>query len=527
MSRDFSLPGRSAVRARNGMLATSHPVATAAGLKTLTEGGSAVDAAVTAVALLSVAEPHMTGIGGDCFALVSKDGSTDIEAMNASGRAPAGASIAALADLGVAGEIPRNSPHAVTVPGAVDGWWNLHQRFGKLDWDRLLWPALAYAGDGIAVHGRVARDWALNAANVADDPDAAAQHLKDGEPYAEGECFSHPQLAEAIKLIQKDGRDGFYRGPLMEDMLAKLQSVGGLHAESDFASAAVEFCEPIRADYRGHTVWECPPNGQGVTALVLLRILERFDPASLTEAGRIHLLAEAAKLAYHLRDSHVGDPGFAPVDTAAMLADAEIDRLAAMIDPGKAADPAPPDMPGHPHTVYLAAVDGDGMAVSLINSLFDDFGSGISTPRFGVLLQSRGRAFSLEEGHPNALEGGKRPLHTIIPAMLTRGDRLVGPFGVMGGQYQPVGHAMLLSNILDLGLDPQQALDAPRSFAHGGVLQLEAGHGPEIAGALEAMGHRLEHPSAPLGGGQAILKDAGGFWVAGSDPRKDGQAAGY
>ena len=527
MPRNFSFPGRSPVRARNGMVTTSHPMATAAGLKVLTEGGSAVDAAVAAVALLSVAEPHMTGIGGDCFALVSPDGSTAVEALNASGRAPAGASAGAVAGQGVT-EIPRNSPHAVTVPGAVDGWWSLHQRFGALDWDRLLWPALAYAGDGIAVHDRVARDWEEHAANVADDPDASAQFLKGGKPYGPGERFRHKPLAGAFKLIQKDGRDGFYKGPVMEDMVAKLQAAGGTHEESDFTGAAAEFVTPVRADYRGHTVWECPPNGQGIAALVMLRVMERFDFGAMSAAGRVHTLAEAAKIAYRLRDTHVGDPAFRPVPADWLLGDALADRLAALVDPGKAADHPPSDFPDHPDTVYLAAVDGNGMAVSLINSIYDNFGSGISTPRFGVLFQSRGRAFSLEEGHPNAIEGGKRPLHTIIPGMLSRGDRLIGPFGVMGGPYQAVGHAMLVSNLLDLGLDPQEALDAPRSFAHDGVLQLEEGHGPELAEAMGSMGHALEFPSPPIGGGQAILMDTGnGFWVAGSDPRKDGHASGY
>ena len=527
MPRNFSLPGRSAVRARNGMVAASHPMATAAGLKTLVEGGSAMDAALAAVALLSVAEPHMTGIGGDCFALVSPDGSTGIEAMNGSGRAPAGAAAAALAGEGLEA-IPRHSPHAVTMPGAVDGWWCLHQRHGRLDWDRVLWPAAAYAEDGIAVHGRVARDWEANAGNIADDPDASIQYLANGRPYAEGAAFRHPQLAEALKIVQKEGRDGFYKGPVMEDMLAKLQAAGGAHEEADFAGVAAEFVEPIHADYRGHTVWECPPNGQGIAALAMMKVLERFDIASLPEARRVHLLAEAAKTAYHLRDAHVGDPAFQPAPTGWMLDDGHIDGLAAMIDPGKASAFKPSDFPEHPHTVYVAAVDGNGMAVSLINSLFDSFGSGISTPRFGVLFQSRGRAFTLEEGHPNALEGGKRPLHTIIPAMLGREGRLLGPFGVMGGEYQAAGHAMLVSNLADLGLDPQEALDAPRSFAYDGVLQLEEGHGAGVAESLEAMGHVLEYPSPPIGGGQAILKDGdAGFWVAGSDPRKDGHASGY
>ena len=525
--RNFSYPGRSAVRARNAMITTSHPMATAAGLKVLTEGGSAVDAAITAVAVQTMAEPHMTGIGGDCFALISPDGSADIKAMNASGRAPQGISAAALTDQGMT-EIPRYGPHAITVPGAVDGWWRLHQRYGRFDWDRLMQPAVDYASDGIAVHDRVARDWGRSVENVTDDPDASAQYLNSGKAYQAGEVFCHPKLAETMGIIQQHGRDGFYQGPVMEDMVAKLQSEGGFHQEKDFTDTEASFVDPIRADYRGHTVWECPPNGQGVTALLLLRMMERFDLETLSDRDRIHVLAEVAKLAYHLRDTYLADPSFSPVPVEWLLADEQVDGFVAMISRDKATEYAPSDFPDHPHTVYLAAVDEDGMAVSLINSIFDDFGSGISTPEYGVLFHSRGKAFRLEADHPNAIEGGKRPLHTIIPGMLSQDDRLVGPFGVMGGQYQAVGHAMLLSNMFNLGMNPQQALDAPRSFAHAGVLQLEDSHGAEMAGILSGLGHEVDFPSSPIGGGQAIIRDAAnGVLVAGSDPRKDGHASGY
>lgn len=527
MPRNFSRPGRSAVRAVNGMITTSHPIASAAGLKVLTEGGSAVDAAIASVALLTMAEPHMTGIGGDCFALVSPDGSTNIEAVNGSGRAPAAITAEALLAQGLT-EIPRHSPHAVTIPGAVDGWWKLHQRFGRLDWDRLMMPAVLYAQEGIAVHDRVARDWALHTENVAEDADAARQYLNDGKAYAAGSVFRHPQLAETMKRIQQHGRDGFYAGPVMEDMLEKLVALGGFHAEADFTATDASFVAPVSTQYHGHTIWECPPNGQGVAALVLLRILERYDLEAMNEVNRVHVLAEASKIAYHLRDTYVADPAFSDVPVDWLLDDAQIDGFAGMIDLEKATPFAPSDFPDHPHTVYLAAVDKDGMAISLINSIFDDFGSGISTPNSGVLFQSRGKAFRLEDGHSNIIEGGKRPLHTIIPAMLSRGEALIGPFGVMGGQYQAAGHGMLMSNILALGMNPQEGLDAPRSFSYGGVLQLEDGYSPEVAAQLEAMGHVLEYPASPIGGGQAILRDLEtGVMVAGSDPRKDGQSLGY
>ena len=527
MARDFSLPGRSAVRAKNGMITTSHPMASAAGLKTLVEGGSAVDAAITAAALLSVAEPHMTGIGGDCFALISKEGSTEVIAINGSGRAPAAATVDALKSQGL-DEIPRHSPHAVTIPGAVDAWAQLHAKFGKHDWDRLFAPALSYARDGLAVHDRVARDWALHTENVAEDADARAQYLKNGTAYQAGDVFSHPKLAETFKAIMKDGRDGFYKGAVAEDMVSKLQKMGGFHTEDDFANHQGQFVTPISADYMGHTIWECPPNGQGVAALVLIKIMEQFDLPAMVEVDRVHVLAEAAKIAYHLRDTYVADPDHEDVPVDWLLDDKQIKSFAAKIDMEKAQVFADSDFPTHPHTIYLAAVDQDGTAVSLINSIFDDFGSGISTPEYGVLFQSRGKAFRLDNNHPNKIAGGKRPLHTIIPGMITKGQDLVGPFGVMGGQYQAAGHAMLISNLFAHGMNPQQALDAARSFAHGGILQLEGRHGDAIADALKARGHVLEYPSIPIGGGQAILRDlATGYYTAGSDPRKDGLAIGY
>lgn len=528
MARNFSIPGRSAVRAQDGMITTSHPMATAAGLKILAEGGSAVDAAITAASLLSVAEPHMTGIGGDCFALVSKDGSAEITALNGSGRAPQAGSVDGLREKGVGEVIERHSPHAVTIPGSVDAWSKLHECFGSLDWDRLFAPSIHYATNGIAVHDRVARDWGLHTANVADDKDASEQFLKNGGAYQAGDVFCHPKLAEVFKLIAKNGRDGFYKGPVMEDMVAKLSSMGGFHQDSDFIATEASFVQPISANYKGHTIWECPPNGQGVAALVLIKMMEQFDLPSLNDVDRVHVLAEAAKIAYRLRDTYVADPDREDVPVDWLLSDEMISTFVNMIDMKKAQPFDGSDFPEHKHTIYLAAVDKDGMAVSLINSIFDDFGSGISTPEYGVLFQSRGRAFRVDDAHPNRFEGGKRPLHTIIPGMITKGKDLVGPFGVMGGQYQAAGHAMLMSNLFAHGMNPQQALDAARSFCHGGVLQLEGSYSPEQAAELEARGHSLDYPSAPIGGGQAIIRDLErGVWTAGSDPRKDGMAGGY
>jgi gamma-glutamyltranspeptidase/glutathione hydrolase len=496
-------------------------------MKVLTEGGSAVDAAITAVALLSVAEPQSTGIGGDCFALISEDGSTNITAINGSGRAPEAVSVEALKAQGI-NEITRHSPHAVTIPGAVDAWFRLHNIFGKFDWDRLFQPAISYASDGIAVHSRVAQDWSLHAGNIADDVDASSQYLKSGKAYAAGQIFADPKSAKAFRLIAKNGRDGFYKGPVAEDILNKLKSMGGFHEDSDFNNTKSDFVIPITAEYKGHTIWECPPNGQGVTALVILKMLEQFDLAGMSEVDRIHVLAECTKIAYRLRDTYVADPDHDTVPVDWMLSDASMQDFAGLVDMEKAQLFTGSDFPTHQDTVYLAAVDENGMAVSLINSIFDSFGAGISTPEYGVLLQSRGRAFRVDETHPNRITGGKRPLHTIIPGMLSKGDQLVGPFGVMGGQYQAVGHAMLISNLLAHGMNPQEALDASRSFAYDGVLQLEGSYSEVVAAALRKRGHELDYPAEQIGGGQAILRDLEtGFYIAGSDPRKDGMASGY
>lgn len=524
--RDFSLPGRSAVRAGEAALATSHPIANATGLRMLMEGGSAVDAAIAAAAVLTMAEPQMTGIGGDCFALVSCPTESGISAINASGKAPLAISAERFQEMGVT-MLDRFSPHAVTIPAAVRGWWALHQRYGKLDWDRLLQPAVEYSRNGIAVHDRTAFDWQGEAENLRRDDDTANLYLHQGKPLQAGMVHVNPALAETYKRIADHGPDGFYKGPVADDLLEKLQSVGGLHSEDDFAAASADFVKPISADYMGHTIWECPPNGQGVAALLMIRIIERFEIAAMGDADRIHLLAEAAKLAYHMRDVFVADPDHADVPVDWMLADTMAEQLAAKIDMGRAARFADSDFPTHPDTIYLAAVDQEGMSVSFINSIFDTFGSCITSPGSGVLLHSRGRSFMLQPGHRNVIAPGKRPMHTIIPAMVTRDNKLLGPFGVMGGQYQAAGHAMLVSNLFSRGMNPQEALDAPRSFSYNGKLEVESGYDAAVAEMLRQRGHDVQYPSNPIGGGQAIMRDhENGCWIAGSDPRKDGMSSG-
>ncbi len=526
--RDFHLPHRSAAVAGTAMAATSHPLATLTALDVLRAGGNAVDAAIAAAAVLCVAEPHSTGIGGDCFVLYSRQGGVPL-ALNGSGRAPAAAELAWYAAQGMR-QIPIESPHAVTVPGAVDAWCRLHSDHGSRDLAELFGPAIRLAEEGCVVTPRVARDFAQYSHRPAGDPVAAAVFLPDGRPLAVGERLHQPRLAETFRRIGREGRAGFYEGPVAADIVACLEAAGGLHTLEDFAAQRADYVPPISAPYRGHDVYECPPNGQGLAALMILRTLDGYELAGdrYSEADRIHLLAEATKAAYRARDTHIGDPNFVEVAVEHLLSDERAAGVRAAIRLDRASLPVDWDGVEHRDTVYLCVVDRDGNAISFINSLFHEFGSGIMAPASGVLLHSRGSFFRLVPGHPNAISPGKRPLHTIIPGMLMKDGVAVMPFGVMGGQYQAAGHAHLLSQILDRGRDPQSAMEVPRSFATDGIMQVEPTLSADICADLAARGHVLGPPEKPLGGGQAIWIDrARGVLIGGSDPRKDGCALGY
>ncbi|MFO1143738.1 MAG: gamma-glutamyltransferase family protein [Amaricoccus sp.] len=524
--RDFQAPGRSPVYAANGLCATSHPLAAQAAVRLLQEGGNAVDAAIAAAVLLGLAEPAMCGIGGDCFVLLKPAGTERLVGLNGSGRAPAGLDPAALRAAGH-GQIPPRSAHAVTVPGAVDAFARLAADWGRLGLAASLAPAIRYAEEGVPVAPRVAWDWARYAGDLQGD--ARRFYLREGEPPTVGERFRAPGQAEVLRRIARDGRDAFYVGEVAEDMVSSLRALGGTHTLDDFAATACTYIEPIAGSYRANELVELPPNGQGATAILLAKILARFDLALLEPFGaaRAHLEAEAAKLAYDARNRFVADPDAGSLRLAHMLSDATADALAALIDPGRVlGDPAAVTEAVHRETVYLCVVDRDRMAVSLIYSTYHDFGSGLASTRFGINFQSRGAGFTLRAGHPNEAGGGKRPMHTIIPAMLRREGRLVMPFGVMGGAYQPAGHVRLLTNLVDFGLDPQDAIDAPRSFADAGEMQLETGYSESVAAELATLGHKVTRRDAPLGGAQAILIEDD-VLVGASDPRKDGCAAGY
>ncbi len=524
--RDFQTPGRSAVLVGNGMCATSHPLAAQTAIDILMRGGNAMDAAIAGAVLLGICEPQMTGIGGDCFVLYSRPGSHTIEALNGSGRAAAAASAEALRAAGETA-VPVASAHAVTIPGAVDAFCHLSETVGNLGLDALLAPAIRYAEEGVPVAPRVAFDWVGDAPRLQGR--ARDYFLSGGAPLPTGAMFRAPGQAEVLRRIARNGRDGFYTGEVAEDMVAALASHGGVQTLEDFATTRCTPTTPVSGSYKGTELVEHPPNGQGATAILLLNILAQFDLAAMAPFGteRAHIEAEATKLAYDARNRFIADPDHTTrldhmlsMDTARQLA-ALIDRKRAM----PAAAPLTENV--HKDTIYITVVDKDRMAVSLIYSIYNGFGSGIATDKFGILFQNRGAGFTLQDGHPNELGGGKRPMHTIIPGMLRVEGKVVLPFGVMGGAYQSTGHARFVSNLRDFGLELQDALDAPRCFSDAGVLKVERGYSDTVRAELAEMGHEVVVPDTAIGGAQAIRLRDDGVLEGASDPRKDGCALGY
>jgi gamma-glutamyltranspeptidase/glutathione hydrolase len=525
--RDFHHPGRSAVFAGNGMCATSHPLAAKVAVDILQSGGNAVDAAIAGSVLLGLCEPAMTGIGGDCFALIKPAGSEDIVALNGSGRAPAALSAAALRAAGHRHMPLFGAAEPVTVPGAVDAFCRMSSDHGRMALAEVLAPAIHYAEEGVPVAPRAALDWASHEGNLSGR--AREVYLADGKAPRVGQRFAHPGQAEVLRRIAAEGRAGFYEGEVAEDMVASLKALGGVHTLEDFATATPDYTTPISGTYKGVELVEHPPNGQGATAILLANILAEFDLASMDPWGsqRAHLEAEATKLAYATRDRILGDPDHVSA-LQEMLDPASARALAAQIDPRRAM-PCPPHPTESPHkeTVYLTVVDRDRMAVSIIYSIFKDFGSGVASDRFGILFHNRGAGFRLDEGHPNEANGGKRPMHTIIPAMLKVNGKVTMPFGVMGGQYQATGHARMITNVVDYGLGPQEAIDAPRVFSEYGPLKVEKGYSDAVRQELADLGHDVVVPDTGIGGAQAIRIHPDGVLEGGSDPRKDGCAIGY
>ena len=528
--RDFHLPGRSPVYATHAMAATSMPAATLTALDVLRAGGNALDAAVAAAGVLAVIEPQATGIGGDCFCLWKQPGKP-VVALNGSGRAPAAATIDWFEDQGIS-EIDDAGPHSVTVPGAVAAWETLLAAHGTRGLDELLQPAIRFAAEGWPVHHRVASDWAIAAGKLRKNGTAA--FLPGGHAPKAGDMFVQPALARTLSTIAAQGARGFYEGAVAADIVATLRARGGLQTEADFAAGrtVAEFVQPIHTAWRGYDVWQCPPNGSGLMVLMLLGILDGFptesDPLSVE---RLHRHIEAARLVYRDRDAFLADPAQVDVPMGKLMDPAYLRGLHDLIDParaiplGRAGEAV---LPPHRDTVYLSVVDRDGNACSFINSLFKSFGSGILAEESGVMLQNRGAGFVVERGHPNCIAPNKRPMHTIIPGMLTKDGEAVMPFGVMGGHFQPMGQTLFLSNLVEYGLDIQQALDLPRVFPYGGKLEVETSVPRGVVERLTQLGHTPVAAVRPHGGGQAIWIDrARGTLVGGSDPRKDGMALGY
>jgi gamma-glutamyltranspeptidase/glutathione hydrolase len=519
---------RSAVRAMNGMIATSQPLASAAGLRVLQQGGNAVDAAVAAAAVLCVVEPMMLSPGGDMFAIVWDAKKKELKALNASGRAPQAASIDELKKRGI-DQMPTSGIHTVTVPGAVDGWAKLIERYGTMSLAQVLQFAIEYAERGFPVTDVIAADWQVGLSHK-DHPDFAATFLPNGKPPAPGEIFTNKNLAATLRKIAAQGPDVFYRGEIAAKIVKFLNEEGGLHTRRDFANQTSNWVDPISVNYRGYTVYEVPPNTQGLAALQMLNILEGYDlkPLGHNTAEYLHLLTEAKKLAFIDRARHIADPDFyrAPLDR--LLSKDYAAELRKRIDLGRIANQSSTGPRGGEDTTYLTVVDKDRNVVSFIQSIFSAFGSGLVAADTGIVLHNRGAGFSFDPAHPNKLEGGKRPFHTIIPAMAFKDGRPWLSFGVMGGDMQAQGHVQVLLNLIDFGMDVQQAGEQPRFRHFDSGLALESAIGADVRKALEAKGHRLTISPGMFGGYQAIMIDPKtGALFGGSDPRKDGCAMGW
>ena len=534
---------RSEVIAKHGMAATSQPLATQIAVDILKKGGSAIDAAIAANAALGLMEPTGCGIGGDLFAIVWDAEKRELTGLNASGRSPQSLTLKHFRDLGMKG-IPYLGPLTVSVPGAVDGWFELHERYGRLPMTELLQPAIDYAEEGFPVTEFIAGLWAENLEERTDYPDVMALYAPGGKAPKTGDVFRNPALADTYRRIAEGGRDAFYKGEIAVKIDAYMAEQGGFLTYEDMAAHTSEWVEPISSNYRGYDVYELPPNGQGIVALQMLNILEGFDLGSMGfgSVDYLHTLIEAKKLAYEDRAKYYADTDFynAPIDW--LISKEYAAERRALIDPEKAADsyPAGEAKLEQGDTIYLTVADAEGNMVSFIQSNYGDLGSGMTPTELGFQLQNRGQLFSLEDGHANVYEPGKRPFHTIIPAFVMKDGEPWLSFGVMGGSMQPQAHAQIIINLVDFGMNLQEAGDAARMrhsgssqptdevMTDGGRVYLESGIGQDIRDALRARGHSIVDRPTKYGGYQAILRDpVTGVYFGASESRKDGQAAGY
>lgn len=536
---------RSEVYAPQAMAATSHPLATQIALEVMRRGGSAVDAAIAANAALGLMEPTGGGIGGDLFALVWDPASGRLHGYNGSGRSPMGLTRAWFDEQGIT-TIPSFGALTVTVPGAVDGWFALHGRFGRLPMADLLQPSIDYARRGHPVPETIAWHWERSITRFREFPGFLEQFSIDGRAPRRGEFWRNENLARTYERIAREGRAGFYEGEIPRIVEAHVRAQGGFLAAADFAAHRGEWVEPVSIDYRGVQVWQLPPNGQGLAVLQMLEVLEgfAFAPDEFGSARHLHLLTEAKKLAFADRARFYADPAFHPAPVAELISEAYAEAQRRRIDPARAQRVVAPGTPAaldRGDTVYLTTADASGMMVSLIQSNYRGMGSGMVPPGLGFMLQNRGEQFALQPGHPNEYAPGKRPFHTIIPGFLSRDGKPWVSFGVMGGAMQPQGQVQIVMNLVDFGMNLQEAGDAPRlhhegseepvagvvPMQDGGVIQLESGFDPAVIRALLRKGHRVEFADGRFGGYQAIMRNPAGGWIGASESRKDGQAAGY
>jgi gamma-glutamyltranspeptidase/glutathione hydrolase len=522
---------RSMVVTRYGIVATSHVQASVAGAQVLARGGSAADAAIAANAVLGVTEPMMNGMGGDLFALYWEAKTGKLYGLNASGWAPQGLTIERLRAKGLT-SMPVVGIDSVTVPGAVAGWQALHQRFGRLAWRDLFQPAIFYADTGYPVPEVIASYWGEAMESISGDPESRRVYLPDGKPPAVGQIFQNPGLGEALRLLAQDGASAFYQGRIAHEILSTSQSLGGAMSADDLGQFAPEWVEPISTTYRGWTIYELPPNGQGMAALEMLNIMETSgaSPGGPLSVPELHKKIEAMKLAYADLGRYNADPRFAKVPVKGLLSKDYAKQRAKLIDPNKANCDVAAGAPPTSDTTYLSVVDRDGNIVSLIQSNYEMFGSGITVRGMGFVLQDRGALFSLDPSSPNVLGPRKRPFHTIIPAFMEHGDQHIG-FGIMGGPNQPLAHAQFVSNVVDYGMNIQAALENARftvSPQRGCNILIEARVPLEVRQKLSARGHKFEvrgEYSTTMGRGQAVLHDSKtGVNYGASDPRADGSA---
>jgi gamma-glutamyltranspeptidase/glutathione hydrolase len=532
---------RSEVIAQNGMVCTSQPLATQAALDILKAGGNAIDAAIAANAVLGLTEPTGNGIGGDIFAIVWDAKTKKLYGLNGSGRSPYELKLQYFKDNGYE-KIPATGPLSVSVPGCVYGWFELNKKFGKLPMNEILAPAIRYAREGFPLSEVIAYYWQGNSRSLQKFPGFSEIFMPGGKAPAKGEIFKNPYLANTLELIGKEGRDVFYKGEIAEKIVAYLKEQGGFFTMKDFEDHRSEWVEPVSTNYRGYDVWELPPNGQGIATLQMLNILENYDIAEMGFGSPeyMHLFIEAKKLAFEDRAKFYADPDFNKIPIKELISKEYGKERAALIDQNRAARSYPSGFPESPNTIYLTTADKEGNMVSLIQSNFRGMGSGMTPGKLGFILQDRGELFTLEEGHMNVYEPHKRPFHTIIPAFITKNGEPWISFGVMGGGMQPQGHTQIVCNIIDFGMNLQEAGDAPRishegsseptgeKMTDGGNVSLESGFTYDTIRELMSKGHKISYEKGPFGGYQAIMWDSKNkVYYGASESRKDGQAAGY